>query len=438
MLDLQGRRILPLLILAAARGQAERDPGEVLERARANLQSMTRRLAKYACIETVNRIYYEAPRDLSAPLSCVRIEAARARRATPLAVEATDRLRLEVTVSEGHEIHAWPGATRFDIRDVDEIIHQGPIGTGSFGTHLIGVFDNPSVDFQYVGEKSDGGHTVLEYRYRVSADASRYRVKTGNTWKIVPYEGTFWLDPDSLELRRFTVEAAAMPPGSFMCELNSALDYQQVHIGDGDVLLPREGQLGIVMDTGHETSNLTTFSNCREYQAESALRFDTGSDAEDAATKLAVREPLPLPIGLPVELALMDPIDTGMAAAGDPVSAKVVKPVHRPGSSDILIPAGAIVRGRITRLEHHLLPRPYFLVSISFNRLVRGEISSPFAAKYDASEKLAKDLDADLHLPSRGLEFWDVGTFLIPSGKPTYIFPAGYESKWETLATPSR
>jgi len=37
MVYLQGRRILPLLILAAARGQAERDPGEVLERARANL-----------------------------------------------------------------------------------------------------------------------------------------------------------------------------------------------------------------------------------------------------------------------------------------------------------------------------------------------------------------------------------------------------------------
>ena len=69
-------------------------------------------------------------------------------------------LSLEVAVSEGHEIYAWPGATRFDTRDVDEIIRQGPIGTGAFGTHLIGVFDNPSVDFHYVGEKPDGNRTV--------------------------------------------------------------------------------------------------------------------------------------------------------------------------------------------------------------------------------------------------------------------------------------
>ena len=206
------RLALPLLILLVVRGQAERNPGEALERARANLQEMTRRLSKYACIETVERRYYEAPLELAPGSSCSQIRAALDRRTGPPKLEASDRLRLEVTVSEGHEIHAWPGATRFDTRDVDEIIHQGPIGTGAFGTHLIGVFDNPAVDFQYVGEKTDGKQTVLEYHYRVSAEASRYRVKTGNTWQIVPYDGTFWLDAVTVELRRFTVEAGPLPP----------------------------------------------------------------------------------------------------------------------------------------------------------------------------------------------------------------------------------
>jgi hypothetical protein len=436
-MPLPSRLALPLLILAAARGQAERDPGEALERARANLQSMTQRLSKYACIETVDRIYYEPPAEPVGGQSCSLIQAARANQAEPPAIEASDRLRLEVTVSEGHEIHAWPGATRFDTRDVDEIIHQGPIGTGSFGTHLIGVFDNPAVDFHYVGEKTEGGRPVLEYSYHVSAQASRYRVKTGATWEIVPYDGTFWLDPQSLELRHFTMEAASLPRGSFMCQLQGALDYRQVHIGDGDVLLPSEGQLAIVMDTGRETTNRTTFSACREYQAESALRFDD-SNVDNAAAKPIVRTPLALPIGLPVDLALVDPIDTATAAAGDPVSAKVMKPVRRGAAGAILIHPGAMVLGRITRMEHHILPRPYFLISISFNRLARGDISSPFAAKYDGSEKLAKDLGAELHLASRGLEFWDVGTFLFPSSKPTYVLPAGWESKWDTLATPSR
>ncbi len=437
-MSLRIRQALPVLMLVVARGQAERDPGEVLERARANLQSMTRRLAKYACLETVDRIYYEPPPEPSEPLSCKVIQAARNRRAAPLTIDATDRLRLEVTVSEGHEIHAWPGATRFDTRDVDEIIHEGPIGTGTFGTHLIGVFDNPAVDFHYVTEKTDGDRKVLEYRYHVSAEASRYRVKTGATWQTMPYDGTFWLDSESLDLRRFTVEAASLPPGSSMCQLDATMDYQRVRIGDGDMLLPREGQLGIVMDNAEETSNLTTFSDCREYQAESALRFDSSADVEGAAAKPVVREPLALPIGLPIELALEAPIDTGKAAAGDLISAKVMKPVRRSGSGDVVIPAGAIVRGRITRMEHHMLPRPYFLVAISYNRLVRGDISSPFAAKYDGSMELGKQLGAALHSRSRGLEFWDVGTFLFPSNKPTFVLPAGYETKWYTLATPTR
>ena len=98
-----------------------------------------------------------------------------------------------------------------------------------------------------------------------------------------------------------------------------------------------------------------------------------------------------------MELALTAPIDTATAAAGDPVSAEVVKPVRRSASGDILIHPGAIVRGRITRLERHLLPEPYFLIAMSFNRLTRGDISSPFAAKYDSNAALAQKLGAALH-----------------------------------------
>jgi len=432
------RLALPLLMLTSVRGEAERDPVEALERARTNLQSMTRRLAKYACIETVDRSYFESPPDLPPGASCSQIQAARARSTVAPVLSGTDRLRLEVTVSEGHEIHAWPGATRFDNRDVDEIIHQGPIGTGAFGTHLIGVFDNPAVDFHYVGERTEDDRSMLEYRYHVSPEASRYRVKTGNTWKIVPYDGAFWLDAATLELRRFTVEAAPLPAGSSMCQLASQLDYQKVRIGDGDVLLPRQSRLEIGMDNATETRNLTTFNDCREYQAESELHFDTDSDVNAASSRPVVRSAVVLPIGLPIVLALDAPIDTGTSAAGDVVSAKVVKPVRRPGSNDVVIPAGAVVRGRITRLERRLFPRPYFLISISYNRLVQGDVSSPFAAKYDSNKDLANELGAELRSRGRGLEYWDVGTFLFPSIKPVLVLPAGYESKWATLATPSR
>jgi len=444
------RPALLLPLLAAVRGQAGPDPSEVLERARANLQTMTQRLSRYACIETVYRRYYVAPSQAkapvvprAAPLSCAQIKVARdalgPRLESGLQLQSTDRLRLEVTVSEGHEIHAWPGATRFDTRDVDEIIHEGPIGTGTYGTHLIGVFDhNPGVEFQFAGEKTEGGRKLVEYQYKVPLAASRYRVKTGASWQTIPYGGTFQLDAGSLELQRFTVKAEELPAASTMCQVQGDMDYSQVRIGDGDILLPRQGQLQIVMADGKETRNITTFADCREYQAESELLFDANPEVSGAAAKPVVRTAVALPIGLPIMLALIAPIDTDTAAAGDPVSAEVTKPVRRAGSNDVLIPAGAMVRGRITRLERHLFPEPYFLIALSFNRLAQGDVSSPFAAKYDSNKGLAQELGATLRSRSRGLEYWDVGTFLFPTVKPRYVIPAGYESKWETLATPSR
>jgi hypothetical protein len=317
---------------------------------------------------------------------------------------------------------------------VDQIIHQGPVSTGAFGSHLIGIFDNPRVHFDFAGEMQEDEQSALEYRYRVPLDASHYRIKMGAAWQPIAYGGALWLNAHSLDLERFTVEADQMPAASGMCRVDGALDYERVRIGEGDVLLPRQSRLELLMRDAAETATMTTFGSCREYQADAEIHFDSGEDAATATARPVVHSNLPLPLGLPVILALNEPIDTDTAAAGDPVSARVVKPVRHPGSNTVLIPAGATVRGRITRLEHHFQPQPYFLIALSFNRLVEGDNSSPFAAKYDGSAESARQLGARLHTQGRGLEFWDVGTFLFPTTKPRHVIPAGFESKWETLA----
>jgi hypothetical protein len=223
-----------------------------------------------------------------------------------------------------------------------------------------------------------------------------------------------------------------------ICQADATLDYHSLHVGDSDVLLPRQAELQLVLDDQRETNSTTTFSNCRQYKTESALHFEGDNGEGVAAVQPLVRSAVPLPIGLPILLALDAPLDTDSSAAGDPVTARVVKPVHRPGSSAMLIPAGARVRGRITRLEHHLLPNAYFLVGLSFNRLEVQNISSPFAARFESDVELARALGANLVVRERGVAFWDVGFFLFPSHKSRYVLPAGYESKWMTLATPGR
>jgi hypothetical protein len=424
------------LTAALALSAAEGTPQETLERARARLQSLTRNLSRYACIETVERQYFQpVPDEHNGARTCADVRAGRATQAQKL--EATDRLRLEVTLSEGREIYSWPGATRFDSRNVDEIIRQGPIGTGSFGTHLLGIFDNPGVEFRFSGEQASGAQSFFRYLFHVPVDASRYRMKIGNSWQAMGYDGNFLLDPRSLDLERLSIRAEDAPAATSICELNGEMNYKLVHIGDSDALLPSRAELHIVHQNAHETNNITTFSDCREYQTESALIFDD-APAQNTAARQPARARVGIPLGLPIVLALMAPIDTETAAAGDQVSAKVVKTVTRPGMSEVLIPAGAVVHGRITRLEHHLLPSPYFLVAVSFNRMAVQEAIAPFAAHYEGNVELARELGVNLHGEGRGLGFWDVGTFLFPTAKSHFVVPAGYESKWSTLAIRGR
>jgi len=414
------------------------DPDDVLQRASARLQAALGNLPKYACIETVERQFFEPISESGGPApSCTHDRSADGRSGAGIP-EATDRLRLEVTLSEGREIYSWPGATRFDPRDVGDIIRRGPIGTGSFGTHLLAVLNNPGVQFHFTGQETKDGRTLFEYRFVIAREVSRYRVRVGASWLPVAYEGSLWLDADSLELKRLNFRARQVPSDTSICRLDADLDYRNPSVAGTDVLLPTESQLRMQLESGRRMKNITTFSACRVYQAESALLFDENPASQDNPNTRIVRVPTALPLGLPVVLALTVPIDTATAAAGDQVAAKVVEAVRQPGTDIPLIPSGAIALGRLTRVEHHLLPSPYFLIAISFNRLDWQGAFAPFAAHAEGSAGLARELGASVSGPGGGVGYWNEGTFLFSTGKDHYVVPVGYRSKWMTLAIRSR
>ena len=422
------------ILLAASAvvfGQTPGDPAAVLERARARLQAMAHDLEKYVCVETVNRTYYRRVESQD-PAACGP-DGENASRSDPHALEFTDRVRLEVTLSDGRELHSWPGATRFDTRNIDEIIRDGPVSTGSFGGYLSGIFASPGVTFQYIGPQQQNGKTLFAYRYRVPLEASRFQIKVGSGWLPAAYEGEIQINPESLELEHLTVRTNELPAGAPFCSAATTLEYELVHVGDSNILLPRQSQLDIQIKSGRQTRNTITFAGCREYKAESEIVFASDPEPASAAAPAAGRGRVALPIGLPVTLSLVDPIDSTTAAAGDPVTATVVKPVLRAGSREVLIPAGAQVHGRIRRVEHYLWPEPYFRIAASFNRVEVGRIVSPFFARREADPSLARELEANVAPRGTGIVFWGVGTFLFPSKKDHFTVPAGFESKWFTL-----
>jgi hypothetical protein len=429
-------RLVQTLLAIAATALAQSAPDAVLERARVRIQELTKRLDRYVCVETVDRSYF-SPAPTSGPPAEPRICAATppTRLEEEYELVSTDRLRVEVTVSQSRELHSWPGATGFDTRDIDQLIANGPVSTGSFALYLSTIFGRPGVIFQYKGEEvAADGRKRFRYQYRAPVETSGFKLRAGGAWLPAGFEGEFRIDPDTLALDVLTVRASDPPAETGLCGVASTLQYHTLQIGDGTVILPRRSQLEILYRNGQASRNDTMFGNCREYQAESELLFDAPAGEADAAAGRTGRARVALPLGLPVTLALQDPIDSDSAATGDPVSARVVKAVRRPGAKEVLIPAGTIVHGRIRRMEHHFLPEPYFLVSMAFNRMELQGALAPFAARHEPDGPLARELDAQLGLRATGIWFWNVGTFLFRSEQSRYTIPAGFESQWFTLA----
>jgi hypothetical protein len=439
------KRLSMVALIAACslrlHGQPARDPDEVLAQVRAKLRAMAQRMPRYTCVQTVERKYYKLGEHKGSPPSCDQIAGDRKTGRSKLQLYATDRLRLDVAVAGGREIVSWVGAGKFDSRRVDEIVGEGPTGTGAFGGHLVDVFANPGVHFQYLGEKTVNGNGVLEYRFTVPQNASNYRIHGAEEWHLTAYDGTFQINGQSSDLVRLDLRTDELPPDTSMCESSTKLDYQTIRIGDSDFLLPRQSELEIVGRDALETTNVTTFSSCREYHTESTIHFDEDVSAGSAEVAAAAAVAKPLPAGLSLSLALTARIDTATAAAGDAVSARVTHAVKDAKSKATLIPAGAIARGRIARMRHRVGGPEDFIIMISFDSLEVNGTAAPLFVKLDSVDQLER---VRAILATRrgmrpaaiqGPETW--GALIFPVQVSHYVVPAGYESTWRTVAPPA-
>ncbi len=437
---MSSHRYLAGLLLASAclpgAGDSH-DPMETLAQARARIVAMTKRLPRYTCVETVERKYFSSLRAGRAtpPKPCPQLLFEKNAGRSPVVLSMMDRLRLDVAVSRGGEIYSWVGATEFDPRPLSEMVGGGVVSTGAFGTYLVDVFENPGATYRFTRKTSSGGRVLLEYAYRVPEESSHYEVgindgvKSGllGSWHKTGHEGSFSIDLETLDLVQLTIRSDVLPPATEMCQATTSLDYQRLHIGEQDFVLPRTSALEVIGSDARETRTLTTFSSCREYGAESTLQFGD-VDPAAASGRAAAAKPVALAAWLPVTLALAAPIDTDTAAVGDPVRATLTEPIRRADSKDVLVPAGAAVKGRITRMEHRLAPPALFLIGMAFDAIDVKGVVSPCRLVLDATHQSARQLEltADLAPPESG------ALFPFPSGKQRLVVPAGYKMTWLT------
>ena len=389
-----------LLAAAFLTEQTSPDPSDILNRARFHIASLTRGLPEYTCVQTIDRSYLERPRNTD----CDQAAADKKRGRTPLSLHVTDRVRIEVSQGEGQEIHSWPGAEDFQTGSIDELIERGPASTGGFGGYLIDIFDNGAAQFSFTGSKNEAGRTIFSYGYRVDPELSHYQVRTDTGWVTSGYDGTFDVDTESLKLVRLTIDTLSLPHETGLCEAKSSLEYSPIQIGGSEFLLPRESTLHLIHLGTLETNSTSVFSGCREFKA-----------AQPAPAEIWK---LSLPAGTMLKVRLNSAIDTNTAAAGDAAAATVIEGVLDPKLHTVLLEPGGVVSGRITRMEHWLLPKRQFTIAIHWDSITQNGKSAPL----------------DVRLPEKPLRIGCGGQSLLTNAIPG---PAVYPGQIEGRRPPS-
>ncbi len=219
-----------------------------------------------------------------------------------LLLDAEDRLRLEVAVSNGQEIDSWPSASRFDSRSVFEMISTGPMLAGAFGTLVVDVFENSGTKYRFAAVNEDG---AFEYDFEVAPEVSHYGVKNGKDWIVTGYRGSFQINAKTAELARLIIETDELRPESGMCRARTDTAYHYARIGDGLFLLPLKSEFDTLSPNQMETRSAISFSACHEFTAESSLVSD--DQASRSAAKPAPSAAAPLPRGVELTLALQQP-----------------------------------------------------------------------------------------------------------------------------------
>ena len=430
-------RLLLIVTAVTLFAQPPLNPADRLARAREILVERDIRLPDYTCVQTLDRRYLNPKHKHGPAPACGQ---GLSSGPSNLVLQATDRLRLDLKVSQGVEIGSWAGS-QFDSRSIFDLVGGGPYGTGMLGALISDTFVRGGATYRYIGEETNNGTRVYAYSYQVPAIASHYQVRSGSGWTPVAFSGSFWLDSESLELKRLTSQSRALPPESGACESATTVDYQKLAAGNGAYLLPQQSSTEIEMQDGTETRMTAVYSGCRQYRGEATIRFDEAPT--DGGAIAAAAPPAPLPAGLEIAIALTEPIDTDTAAAGDMVKARIRKAVRDRRSKAVLVPEGAMVQARIVQMQHWLIDPPRFVISIALEKLEEGGAWRALYAKAESRATVdVADVDRGTLVAEPGSTIMVVppkgqppqlGAFLFPTERSHYRVPAGYASDWTTI-----
>jgi len=434
-----------LFVIACVLTAQDVDPGApMLSRIKTYLRSQFAHLPNYTCLETVTR--FQKGADSGARLMPLDTVGAMDHPGGGFGLGGSfrplDTVRLEIACSHQHEWYGLPGDHTLSV-DNPALLTGGVglIANGIYSTTLHNLFLVDGAIFTSRGEDVIDGRKAVKFDYHFPAGSILSRISLLRGSGTVNERGSFWLDPQSLDLLRLDGRATEIPPSLPLAEMEFTVVYARTHIGEFDALLAQYADLHMMQTTGVEDYDRMDFTHCRMFQTTSTLRFDIDpANAPDQAPRQAspaLEHMTALPASVRVAIQIASPI-TDRDAIGKLIAGRVVGDVRHRGK--IVLENGSPVHGRIRRLARQA-DGDHFLVSLEFTDVqVRGE-ALRFYADLVSIEKLKAVRPAPrerVFLPNHPSgtvkitlpELPGVASFLV-QGK-SFNLPAGLRTVWRT------
>jgi len=152
----------------------------------------------------------------------------------------------------------------------------GSTTTGDFGSMMREIFEHSTqAHFEWDHWGTLRGRRVLAFAYQVAQSHSQWHIVYEKTNDIVPaYHGLVYVDKETHEVMRVTLEAENIPPGFPIRRADTVLDYDYQQLSGKTFLLPLKSTT--IMATGeYWTKNDEEFRVYRKYSAESDIKFDS-------------------------------------------------------------------------------------------------------------------------------------------------------------------
>jgi hypothetical protein len=411
---------------------AQQGPVELLRKVRAKVDETLDRVSKYMCTQTIDRMQFEPDLNVGKDV-CDRGPAI-----PPMHLITSDRLRLDVAMTSTVEMYSWVGESRFDDRDLIDMVHEGAVSTGVFAGFLKTIFRTDDARFSYDGDLTENGRELSEFGYQVTFEKSHYRFGGREHGAQTAYDGTILVDANTGDLVRLTVRTTRLPAETGACYAHTTLNYSRMHLNGADIMLPTDSRLRITDIDGHESENHTVSSACHAFLGESTISFDV--PREDAGAAQPKSASVALPPGIPFRVKLTPGINSGTAAVGDPINARLITPIQT--DSKLLVPAGAPVIARIIRLREFHGKNATVALDITLDTVqVDGKAISLHAVP-EASNRFRRSATGTLH---RREDLGDLHSlddrsfaYIFRNVKLPYFLQSGLESGWTTVTTPAR